>query len=209
METILCCLLVANFLAMVLLSVDFIVRRYLTNTEERRQQADLTDWFKIYVIRYRGHTNFQNIGWYHLQSFDGGLYWVAIDRDGTILGEAESVWPGLLHHLSLVSSPDHALPVEWYQRNYRRQQGFNQILGVSNYELLSIDGGRNWIAIAAHGQILGDANVVYPGLLDHFATLEALTDYALKHGPIDGQAPTSKQIELLQQAGFAVARTTS
>lgn len=79
-----------------------------------------------------------------------------------------------------------------------------------NYNLRSWDGGQHWYAIKYDSKgepfwgviVLGEAEELYPELLDHIDGMKALTDYVEKNGSIDGTDP--KVLEALEDAGFTV-----
>jgi hypothetical protein len=75
-----------------------------------------------------------------------------------------------------------------------------------NYELRSWDAGKNWYAVKINKntgfEILGDAKVLYPKLLEHIEGMDDLTEYVRKNGSIDGR--DSAGIKALEKAGFTV-----
>jgi len=57
-------------------------------------------WFKKNILQHQGATKMvPGTEWYDLRSHDGGKNWVALSKDGSVLGEAEKVHPGLLKHI--------------------------------------------------------------------------------------------------------------
>lgn len=78
-----------------------------------------------------------------------------------------------------------------------------------NYDLRSWDSGKTWYAVKYNSEtetltILGEADTIYPNLLEHLEGMDALTDYVQKNGAI-GSKPISKgEINLLEGAGFTV-----
>lgn len=75
-----------------------------------------------------------------------------------------------------------------------------------NYNLKTFDSGKTWYAIeydAGWGMtILGKAEDVYPGLLDHIEAIDRLSEYANNNGPLS--FGTRSEIKLLEDAGFTV-----
>ncbi len=92
--------------------------------------------------------------------------------------------------------------LKYCRDNYLREQGCSPMFGVDWYELFSFDGGKHWVAVNEDGSILGDAEKVHPGLLEHLAEMDALFDYVRKNGPIDPTVSSEK--EILENAGFEV-----
>ena len=84
--------------------------------------------------------------------------------------------------------------LKWYQTNYLSKQGstLQENNTYLNYHLISLDGGKNWYAIDPDKKfndkevkILGNANDVYPKLLNHLNAWDALTSYVEKNGSKD------------------------
>jgi hypothetical protein len=95
---------------------------------------------------------------------------------------------------------------EYYRNQYQYKCGATSLIGGKNgisYRLLSIDGGKSWLALDndTH-RVLGYVEDIYPGLIEHLQGMEALTDYVRKNGLITLGEPGG--IELLEQAGFMV-----
>ena len=88
------------------LYIIFVVNPIIS--ELKSAKKDLSFYNKTYLTKQGGTRMLEDkILNYHLKSFDGGKTWYAIDdklffNDGTciILGEAETVYPGLLNHLN-------------------------------------------------------------------------------------------------------------
>ena len=83
-----------------------------------------------------------------------------------------------------------------------------------NYEIRSWDGGMNWYAIdhdfdSKEFKILGDAEELYPGLLEHIIGMDQLTKHVQDNGSIklDGTDPLG--VDALENAGFTVKKDTT
>lgn len=79
-----------------------------------------------------------------------------------------------------------------------------------NYDLRSWDGGKNWYATKydfdkKELKILGEAETIYPKLLQHLEAWDKLTEYAQKNGGVKSSEDTTG-IELLKGAGFTVTK---
>ena len=95
-----------------------------------------------------------------------------------------------------------------------RKQGGTTMFGPNgfnnptlNYDLRSWDAGKTWYACDYNFddktlKVLGLADSIHPGLLEHLQGWNDLTNYVSKHGPIDFTDP--KGIEVLEGAGFTV-----
>lgn len=74
-----------------------------------------------------------------------------------------------------------------------------------NYNLRTFDSGKTWYAVELDRDwgmtILGESEVVYPGLLDHIKAIDRLTQHVQDNGPIGVD-----DIQLLEDAGFKVER---
>jgi len=98
-----------------------------------------------------------------------------------------------------------ARELEWYETMYLEKSGATTSVPNANpYRLLSIDGGKTWLAIDEKRNILGLAEKVYPGLLAHLKGMDPLIAYVEKHGPIGYHPITNEEIKLLEDAGFEV-----
>jgi hypothetical protein len=98
--------------------------------------------------------------------------------------------------------------LNYYQKTFLRRQGGTSFKGgVLNYELRSLDCGKNWYAVdckEGEVKILGSAEDVYPGLLAHLDGMQALINYVEKNGPIGSRPFTQNDLEALSKAGFKV-----
>jgi len=83
-----------------------------------------------------------------------------------------------------------------------------------NYNLKSWDGGKVWYAVeydedCVDGlwglKILGLAEELYPGLIDHIEGWDNLVEYVSEHGPISINDTTG--LNALKKAGFDVIKT--
>lgn len=77
-----------------------------------------------------------------------------------------------------------------------------------NYNLKTFDGGRHWYAIKYDDEwgitIIGEAEEVYPGLLDHLDAWDSLSKRVAKRGPISLGDITEEDVQALQRLGFGV-----
>lgn len=94
----------------------------------------------------------------------------------------------------------------YYQRTHLQKSGYSQ--GWGNYDLRSLDGGINWYAVASTNGgvvILGSADQVYPGLVEHILAMGRLYSYVESNGPVVvGTTISSAQSNLLERAGFVI-----
>ena len=83
-----------------------------------------------------------------------------------------------------------------------------------NYHLKSWDGGKVWYAVeydkdCVDGlwglKILGLAEELYPGLIDHIEGWDNLVEYVSEHGPISIDDTTG--LNALKKAGFDIIKT--
>lgn len=96
--------------------------------------------------------------------------------------------------------------LDWFRKNFFIEKGSTIFNHIGNYELVSVNGGKNWIALSDSGVALGDAETVHPGLLSHIEGFKALVKHAKEKGPIDLSDPEG--IEVLTRAGFEVKTVT-
>lgn len=100
-----------------------------------------------------------------------------------------------------------------YRSTYLYKQGATSLWKGSNgamlnYELRSFDAGVSWYAVQRQGElgqylkILGEVETVYPGLMEHLATWDAITDHVTKNGPL--KLDNAQDIGMLMKAGFSV-----
>ncbi len=80
-----------------------------------------------------------------------------------------------------------------------------------NYHLRSWDAGKTWYAVEYDKEIngdrwgltiLGEANELYPGLLEHLQAWDSLWKHVEENGPINGS--DTGGINALKKAGFTV-----
>ncbi len=84
-----------------------------------------------------------------------------------------------------------------------------------NYMIHSWDGGKTWYATEYDKEceggwgirILGNAQEMYPGLLEHILGMHQLTKYVEDNGSIDGGDALG--IDALENAGFTVKLNTT
>jgi uncharacterized protein YjeT (DUF2065 family) len=110
-----------------------------------------------------------------------------------------------------------------YRRNILRKSGCTSLLaGVSNYTIESFDGGRNWYAVKDTSletvrekdgsyrreftlEILGKAEDIYPGLVEHLAAMDRLAHYATSYGPLSlASGVNGPEAEMLRDIGLTV-----
>lgn len=96
-----------------------------------------------------------------------------------------------------------------YETTYETMSGAKD--GYGNYYLLSIDGGNNWYAVDYFTNpdvpvILGPAEEIFPGLLQHLKSWDAFVEYVLENGPIDLANPSSEELQLFSNTGFEVEK---
>jgi len=105
----------------------------------------------------------------------------------------------------------------YYDSTYLQKQGWTSMMGGDkgiDYDLRSWDAGQTWYAVKATPQtrfafrkliILGEADTIYPNLLQHLEGWDKLTEYVSKNGSIGGKHPINEDdIKMLQDAGFEV-----
>ncbi|GEM_PF-3112238 len=99
---------------------------------------------------------------------------------------------------------------DYYRQTYLQKQGGTTLVpGANSYDLRSFDGGKNWYAVEQTKEsgmkILGPADKIYPGLLEHLYAFETLVKYVELNGPATlsgSRAKTDKAI--LDAAGLTV-----
>ena len=102
---------------------------------------------------------------------------------------------------------------DYYSKTYLRKQGATSLWEGSkgemlNYDLRSFDGGVSWYAVQEQGElgqylkVLGDVDVVYPGLMKSLSAWDAITDHVTKNGPL--KLDNAADIGMLIKAGFQV-----
>lgn len=78
------------------------------------------------------------------------------------------------------------------------------------YDLRSWDAGKNWYAVeydyeTKELKILGEAEKIYPKLLDHLKAWDKLEHYVIRNGCINPSKDTVG-LEILKDAGFTVTK---
>ena len=101
---------------------------------------------------------------------------------------------------------------DYFNKTYLRKYGATALWDASremvNYDLRSFDGGKMWYAVRCEGEfkdyinVLGHADEVYPGLLQHLAAVEELENDVKNNGSLNLTDPRS--ISNLAKIGFMV-----
>lgn len=95
-------------------------------------------------------------------------------------------------------------------RHWDRKSGGTQMIeGASSYNLQTFDSGKHWYAVEYDKDwgmsIIGEANQVFPNLLDHLASMDNLSSYVETNGPLTLQdGADGQEAKLLQSAGFKI-----
>jgi len=89
------------------------------------------------------------------------------------------------------------MSLEDYRKNNLQMQGVDVTYG--KYDLRSLNGGKNWFAVdedSENGEVglVGDAEEVFPGLLEHLRIMDITTVYLLGKGPIVHIGPEEAEI---------------
>lgn len=140
-----------------------------------------------------------------------------------VIGLVAGLWLGYRWHKNTVRGE--LRQASYYKRHHlRRRGGTSMVPGADNYDIASFDGGRNWYAVqdstvelvtmddGSTGRIfdlkiVGEANLIYPGLVEHLEGMDALCAYARENGPLTlGGANAAAEVGLLKAAGFTVER---
>jgi len=101
---------------------------------------------------------------------------------------------------------------EHYNTTYLEKKGGTKLFrGIDKpwleYDLRSWDAGKNWYAVdynfdTQELKIVGEAEKIYPGLMEFLDAMDKLTDYVEKNGPIN--PIDSRGVEVLESAGFKI-----
>lgn len=69
-----------------------------------------------------------------------------------------------------------------YSEKYVYKSGFSALYRDEplNYQLLSIDGGKTWLALGEDDRVLGYVDQIWPGLIQHLADLDEWVAASLK-----------------------------
>jgi hypothetical protein len=93
--------------------------------------------------------------------------------------------------------------VNYFEKTYPTQNGWTGLWtdkfhpdGV-NYHLISLNGGRDWLALDSNKRLIGDVKTVYPGLLEHTEQMKNLDK-------ISQNSSQSEKMAALTAAGFTV-----
>lgn len=97
----------------------------------------------------------------------------------------------------------------YYRNTWKQRIGGS--IGYGNYRLESFDGGKNWYAVdhnssTGETKILGTAEEKFPGLLKHLEGMDALVEYAEKHGAINPANMSEAEKAIVDGAGLKVVR---
>lgn len=105
--------------------------------------------------------------------------------------------------------------LDYYEQTYQIKAGGTVLCNDSNnwvdYNLRTFDGGKIWYATKYKDdtlKVLGEANIVYPGLIKCLEAWNKIENYITKNGPI-----TIKQIEqhdsiimTMKEAGITIVK---
>jgi hypothetical protein len=95
--------MIKNFVIAILVLALFVSIGFNLNQRSDIDKLNSTvSYYNSTFLRHQGYTAFNDYGNYEIQSFDGGLNWYAVQRDGNaiiIQGLAEDVYPGLTGHI--------------------------------------------------------------------------------------------------------------
>ena len=126
------------------------------------------------------------------------------------------VLAGIATHLEAKNTKSRRRELTYYKETYSHKQGATAMLGdkTINYHLQSFDGGKIWYAtehLEDDGvKILGLAEEIFPGLLAHLASKDALIVYTKTNGPITSSQLSSPAVQqFLTNAGFGGASIDS
>lgn len=100
--------------------------------------------------------------------------------------------------------------LKYYEKNYLNKGGWmsEDIGGYGAYNLVSLDGGKNWYALDGKKikdnkmVIVGSADKVYPHLLERLNAWDELERMAKSK-----EKNVKKKIKMLKKAGFEVIKT--
>jgi len=185
-----------------------------------RSHARALEYYRGDFIRKVGSANGAEI---HFFTMDGGTNWYQVtitgegeERQFEFLGPATDFSPDDFRNM--IEPFDTGKPstiwnyfhnqgiIKAYGACYRRKQGWS--LGYDNYDLRSFDGGRTWWAVESDirndsVKLLGPAEEVHPGLLDHLVAIDNLYRYVEENGSIViGSGTTPEEMGVLENAGF-------
>jgi len=101
---------------------------------------------------------------------------------------------------------------QWYRSHIVFKSGMTNYNGTEglNYNLVSVDGGKNFAVRNRDGSFAGDVTIVYPGLKEQLEAWEVLMGFVTGSKPLDPS--NNSQMEMLRTAGINVSvdkKTTS
>lgn len=104
--------------------------------------------------------------------------------------------------------------LNFYNSTYLSHQGGTLLWGdgkkIINYNLRSFDGGKKWYAceICNNGElkILGEAEVIYPGLMKSLVAWNKIKEHVDKNGPIQMSDLTPEFEKTLNDAKITIER---
>lgn len=98
-----------------------------------------------------------------------------------------------------------------YKTTYLSRSGWTAYQDYGSYQLQSLDGGRTWYAVEYQEdgvvKVLGNADSLYPGLVENIEAFDALFKYVEENGPIGSRPITSEDLKFLEDAGFTVEKS--
>lgn len=94
---------------------------------------------------------------------------------------------------------------QWYRSHIVFQSGMTNYNGTEglNYNLVSVDGGKNFAVRNRDGSFAGDVTIVYPGLKEQLEAWDDLMGFVARSKPLDPSNGT--QMQMLRVAGINVS----
>lgn len=94
---------------------------------------------------------------------------------------------------------------QWYRSHIVFKSGMTNYNGTEglNYDLVSVDGGKNFAVRNRDGSFAGDVMVVYPGLKEQLEAWDVLMGFVTRSKPLDPS--NSTQMQMLKSAGINVS----
>jgi len=118
------------------------------------------------------------------------------------------VEPKISEYKSLKRNKEHTDSIHLYKQGSTSTFGPNGLNNpYLNYNLRSWDGGKNWYVVdynfkTKEFKVLGDVEIIHPGLLKHLEGWDNLTDYVSKNGEI--KLGDTDGLNLLKGVGFTI-----